>query len=104
MYINRKALLLVALILGAASEALADGLDSYQVTIQSTQQWSSPRRQSQTHAKTLASDHGSLGWASVHPQSTISGERRAARRPGANVATCPWLEGYPDCHPDAQGY
>jgi hypothetical protein len=104
MYVNKKTLLLAALILGAASEALADGLDIYQVTIQSTQQWPNPRRQSQTHAKTLASDHASLGWASVHPEWTISRERGAAKRRGANVATCPWLEGYPDCHPDTQGY
>ena len=103
MYINKKTLLLAALILGADSEASADGLDFYRGTIQSTQQWSNTRRQSQTHSKALASDHGSPGWASVDPESTISRERRAARRPGANVATCPSLEGYPDCHPDAQG-
>jgi len=104
MYINKKTLLLATLILGAASQALADGLDIYPVTIQTTQQWSSPRRQSQTHVKALASDHGSPGWTGVHPESTISRGNRAARPARANVATCPWLEGYPDCHPDAQGY
>lgn len=104
MFINKKTLLLAALILGAASGALADGLDIYQDTIQSTQLWSHPGRQPQTRAKALPSDHGSLGWASARPESTISRERRAVGRHGANVATCPWLEGYPDCHPDAQGY
>jgi len=103
MYIKNKAMLLAALILSTASEAAsADGLDIHQVTIHSTQHWSALRRHSQTRAKAFASDHGRLDWASVHPESAISRKPGAPRQPGANVAPCPWWEGYPDCHPDAQ--
>jgi hypothetical protein len=97
--INKKTLLLAALILGAASEALANRLDIHRDSIESTQEWPDHRQQTQAHASALSSNRGSLGWARVHPESKIWGERGTAGRPSANMATCPWLEGYPDCHP-----
>jgi hypothetical protein len=45
-----------------------------------------------------------LGLARVHPDPTISHERAAARQPSMNAASCPSLEGYPDCHQGAVGF
>lgn len=51
-------------------------------------------------------DHGAsgLGWLRIDSDSTISRERASARGSSTNAPTCPWLEGYPDCHPDAEGF
>jgi hypothetical protein len=82
VYINKKALLLAILILGAASEAFASDYDGNQGTAQITQQ---------------LSDRAAMGRARAHPDSTIWRERASAKRPSMTAPTCPWLEGYPDC-------
>jgi hypothetical protein len=102
MYLDQKKLLLTALILGAASQALADGLDNLQATIQATQPRPHHRRQADLPAKAIALYRGSLDRARVHRASTTS--QNSVSHLGPVVATCPWLEGYPDCHQNTQDY
>ena len=68
---------------------------------------------SAAQAGSRAQRDSGLGWARVHPDPTISRERASAkqpsmnapsRQPSMNAATCPSLEGYPDCHPNAGGF
>jgi len=49
----------------------------------------------------------------IHLAPTVSVVRASARQPSmnapsrqstTNALTCPWLEGYPDCHPNAGGF
>jgi hypothetical protein len=99
--LNKKALLLAALILGVASEALANGLDVFPDSIHSVPKWSGHSRQA---AEMLASNRGALGSARINPNSMIWHERAPVRRPSTNGSACPWLEGYPDCHADANDF
>jgi hypothetical protein len=96
MPINKKALLLAALILGAASQALANAPDVYPDSIQSAQKWSGHRPRT---AEMLAANRDAFGSARINSDSTIWRERASVRWPSAHASTCPWLEGYPDCHP-----
>ena len=98
MYLNKKALLSAALILGAASEALANGLHIPQDGVSSAEEWLDHREQTQIHASAPASNRGGLSWARVRPESKIWRDLSKGAR-SANVLTCPSMEGYPDCHP-----
>jgi hypothetical protein len=94
--LNKKALLLAALILGVASEAWANGLDVYPDGIRSAPTWSGHGRPA---AEMLAANRGALGSARINPDSRIWREPALVRRPSTNASMCPSLEGYPDCHP-----
>ena len=99
MYLNKKALLSAALILGAASEALANGLHIRQDGLSSAEEWLDHREQTQIHASAPASNRGRLSWARARSVSKIWPDLSKGAQPGAAVVTCPSMEGYPDCHP-----
>jgi hypothetical protein len=79
--LDKKALLLAALILGAASEALANGPDVYSDRIQSAPKWSSHPRQA---TEMIASDRDALGSARINPNPMTWHERTSVRRPSTN--------------------
>jgi hypothetical protein len=99
--LNKTALLSAAVILGIASEALANGLDVYPDSIQGVSKWSGHRWPA---AEMLASNRVAVGSAHTNPNSMIWHERALVRWPSTNGSACPWLEGYPDCHPDADDF
>jgi hypothetical protein len=70
MFTNTKIAIAAALVLGAASAAVANDIDVNPSSTQSAREWAQYLGYEQKHEITLASN------------------------------TCPALEGYPDCHPD----
>jgi hypothetical protein len=70
MFINTKITLAAALVVGAASAALASDIDVNPSSSQSAREWAQYLGHKQKHENTFAS------------------------------SACPALEGYPDCHPD----
>ena len=70
MFMNTKITLAAALVLGAASAALANDIDANPSSTQSAREWAQY-----------------LGHQEKHENAFVSND-------------CPALEGYPDCHPD----
>lgn len=70
MFTNTKVALATALVLGAASAALANDIDVNPSSTQSAREWAAYLGHKQKHENAFSSN------------------------------ACPELEGYPDCHPD----
>jgi hypothetical protein len=95
MPINIKIALSAALILTVASAALANDLDPGASGI-SARKWSEHPGHGQKKAPASSGYVGSQ----LVPGSTVWREWGAAGQAAPNASSCPWLEGYPDCHPE----
>jgi hypothetical protein len=99
MFTKTKFALVTALVLGAASAALANDIETSPSEAQSAREWAQYLGQKQQPQNAFASGtYKSLDWA---PASASPAVRRAPKVAGqAKVSTvpCPTLEGYPDCH------
>ena len=98
MFIHRKIVLSVFLVQFAASAALANHLETSPTGSHSPRKWSAYPHHVQNLGNAIVSnshvDWESISGSAVWPQSD------AGREQNAIASTCPWLEGYPDCHPD----
>jgi hypothetical protein len=101
VFIHAKIALSAFLILFAASAAMANDLETSPAGTQSARKWSDYPDHTQTRGKAVASNsYDGPDWERVSG-SAIWRQSDAGKEQNANSSTCPWLEGYPDCHPDA---
>jgi len=88
VFMNTKFVLSAALILSSASAALASAESNLDKT-QNAREWAEHLGNNQRHEMAFASNnYDSPDWAPVYV--------------APSAITCPTLEGYPDCHPDAR--
>jgi hypothetical protein len=99
MFSKTRNILATALVLGAASAALANDIETNPSEAQSAREWAQylGQKQKPRNASTPRS-YESLDRASVFVSPTTRRASKAAGRAYVSTVPCPTLEGYPDCH------
>jgi hypothetical protein len=99
MFSKTKLVIATALILGAASAALANDIETNPSEAQSAGEWAHYLGQKQKPQKAFAPrSYQSLDRSTVSASPIIRRGAKAAEQAHASTVPCPTLEGYPDCH------
>ena len=99
MFSKTKLVIATALVLGAASAALANDIETNPSEAQSAREWAQYLGQQQKPQKAFAPrTYQSLDRATVSASPIIRRRPKAAEQAHASTVPCPTLEGYPDCH------